>query len=225
MRICPFLVAAGFLLVAAPACAQSTSPLDGLYLGVAGGATWISDQNTEADFGNANNLLDVDIEHDVGYQIAGQIGYQLQTNIRLEGELAYSSHDAERTFSLTDDDRTIDQELSILSGTVGVFFDLWPVGSFVPYIGGGVGYAHVEVKSENDFGDVDQNVFTAFAEGGLPFNLTPELSIAPSLRFSWYGTEDETDGEIENGLFDIENVVIADDLYSTQVRLGIRYVF
>ena len=225
MRNRLFLVILGSWIMVPPAFAQGTSPLNGLYLGLAGGAAWIGDQSTEADFGNVNNLVDVDIEHDVGYQIAGRIGYVVQTNIRLEGEIAYSSHDAERTFSLNNDELEIDQELSILSGTVGVFFDLWPVGSFVPYIGGGIGYANVEVKSDNDLGDVDQNVFTAFAEGGLPFNVTPELSIAPSVRFNWYGTEEETDGEIENGLVDIENVVIADDLYSTQLRLGLRYVF
>ena len=221
------LLAAGFFALTTPASAQTASPLSGFYMGLSGGATWIADQSTEADFGGVNNLVDVDIEHDFGYQIAGQLGYQLQTNIRLEGEVAYSSNDAERKLSLGNDDLKIDQELTILSGTVGVFFDLWPVGTFVPYVGGGIGYAMVEVESDDDLGagSVEQNVVTAFAEGGLPFNITPELSIAPSVRFSYYATKEDADGEIENGLNDIENILIADDLYNTQFRLGVRYSF
>lgn len=225
MRLHSFVAAAGLLAAVSPASAQTPAALEGFHVGVAGGTTWIADQTADADFNNIDNLVDVDIDHELGYQIAGQLGYRLQTNIRLEGEIAYSHNDAERTFSLGNSDLDIDQELSILSGTGGVFFDLWPVGRFVPYIGGGLGFAFVEVDSENDLGKVDQTVITAFAEGGLPIDITPELSISPSIRFSWYGTDEESDGALSNGVTVTENVLIAENLYNTQFRVALRYGF
>lgn len=217
--------AMGFFAISPSALAQNSDQLSGLYVGLAGGLVWVADQSTEADLNGVNNLVDVDIEHDWGYQVAGQLGYKVQPNIRLEAEVSYSAADAERTLSLGGNNVDIDQELSILSGTAGVFFDLWPIGAVVPYIGGGIGYARVEAEGDNDLGDIKQNVFTAFGEGGIPFNITPELSIAPSVRFSWYATEEESDQFLVNNIAAIENVVIADNLYSTQFRLGMKYSF
>ena len=219
--------AMGFFAIAPSALAQNPSPLSGLYIGFNGGAIWVADQSSEADVNAFSDLADVDIEHDWGYQFAGQLGYQLQPNVRVETEISYETADAERNISFLNTNIDIDQELSILSGTIGIFLDLWPVGPIIPYIGGGVGYAKVEVDGDDNFGDVEQNVFMAFGEAGVPYNLTPELSIAPSVRFNWYGTEEEDNGLLINNvqLIAVENVVIADNLYSTQFRLGVKYAF
>ncbi|MGI9450233.1 MAG: outer membrane protein [Geminicoccaceae bacterium] len=217
--------AMGVLAIAPSALAQNPSPLSGFYVGLNGGAIWIADQSADADVNGINDLADVDIEHDWGYQFAGQLGYQVQPNIRLEAEVSYSTADAERELNVGNINIDVDQELSILSGTAGIFLDLWPIGPIVPYIGGGVGYAKVEVEGDNNLGDAKQNVFMAFGEAGVPYNLTPELSIAPSVRFNWYRTEEESDQILSNGVVLIENVVIADNLYSTQFRLGLKYAF
>lgn len=217
--------AMGLLALTPSVQAQNASPATGLYLGLTGGVVWFFDQATEADFNGVNDLVDVDIEHDRGYQFGGRLGYQLQPNIRIEAEVAYSAADAERDLNVGNINVNVDHELLILSGTAGVFFDLWPVGPVIPYIGGGIGYARVEVESDNNLGDIEQNVFMAFGEAGVPYNLTPELSIVPSVTFNWYATEEESDQFLSNGVFVIENVVIADNLYNTQLRLGLNYAF
>lgn len=217
----------GFLAVAPSALAQNPGPLSGLHIGLSGGAIWIPDQSAEGDVNGLSNLADIDIEYDWGYQIAGQLGYRLQPNIRIETEVSYSTADAERNLSVLNIDVDADQELSILSGTVGLFLDLWPVGEFVPYIGGGIGYANVEVEGDNNVGDAEQDVFMAFGETGIPFNITPELSISPAVRFNWYATDEESDGFLlVNGQqVVIENVVISENLYSTQFKLDLKYTF
>jgi opacity protein-like surface antigen len=205
----------------AGAMAQSPGPLSGLYAGVSAGGSYVFDQSFETDvlqgFVVLEDAGDVDVSYDTGYTIAGHVGYKIDTNIRIEGQLSYSTASGERTFSFDDVEDQTDQDLEILNGALGVFFDLWPVGTFVPYVGGGVGYAKVTVDND-DFGEADQNVFMAFGEAGIPYNLSPSLAIAPSLRFNWYNTDEE---EAD----DIALPVIGANLYNLDFRLGAVYNF
>ena len=196
---------------------SSVSAQGSFYVGASGGAVLFLDQNIEVDFLGVDDGANVDFEYDPGFHFAGKLGYRVDTNIRIEGEVSYAQADAERQFefNLLELDVDTDQELSILSFTGGIFLDLWPVGTFVPYVGGGIGYANVEVDNEN-LEAVDQNVFTTFAEIGLPFAITPSVSVVPAARFNWYLTEeDQADGA----------TVIGDDLLSTQFQLGLNYFF
>ncbi|MGI9510512.1 MAG: porin family protein [Geminicoccaceae bacterium] len=198
---------AGFLLSPAPALAQNANALSGFYVGLFGGATYIFDQEVES------GASEVDIEYDFpGYVIGGQIGYVVDTNIRIEAEISYMSSDGDATLEVAGVE-IVDAgyDYTQLSGTAGVFFDLWPVGSSIPYVGAGIGYA----RAENEVNDIDddQNAFTAYGEGGVPFTLTPEISIVPAIRFSWVATDEDVDE------------LFADNLYNTQFRLGARYAF
>jgi opacity protein-like surface antigen len=195
------------LLAAAPAWAQSSGPLSGFYIGGFGGVTYLSDQEIE------EGGVELEIEYDVpGYVFGGQIGYALDTNIRLEAELAYAFSEGDASLQLLGVELLDAQyDLSVLSMTAGIYFDLWPVGTFVPYVGAGLGYARVTNEVDDD--EDTQGAFTAFGEGGLPIALSPNLSLVPSARFSWVATDEDVDE------------LFADDLFSTQARLGVRYTF
>jgi len=156
---------------------------------------------------------EVEIDYDFpGYIVGGQVGYALDTNIRVEAEVAYGASDGDVSLEVGGVEIVdANYDLSILTATGGVYFDFWPLGSFVPYAGAGLGYAFV-TNEVNDIED-SQHALTVFGEGGLPFVITPELSLIPAVRFSWVGTDEDVDE------------LFADNLFGTQVRLGLRYNF
>jgi len=199
-----------------PAMAQS-----GVYFGVAGGGSFFVDQSFETDVNDGGVILqdagDVDVDYDAGFNIEGQLGYQIDTNIRIEAAVGYSSASGERVFSFNGADVDTDQDIEILQVTAGIFLDLWPVSVIVPYVGGGVGYANVSVDND-DFGEDEQDVLMLFAETGIPYNVTPSLALVSSARFNYYQTEEKLAD-------DIQLPIIGDDLYSVDLRIGARYAF
>ena len=210
-------IAALGIFAVSPAAIFPAKAQNSLYLGLSGGGEIFFDQDVDVDFLGIEDGADVDFKYDTGLRFAGKVGYQIDTNIRVEAEIGYTQADVERDFEfgLLDIESSVDQELTILSLTGGVYLDLWPVGSFVPFVGAGLGVANVDV--DNELVDaVDQNVLTAFAEAGLPVTITPSLAIVPSARFVWYATEEkQSEGA----------TVIGDDLLSTQLQVGLNYYF
>jgi opacity protein-like surface antigen len=136
----------------------------------------------------------------------------LDLNVRVKAGVSYAFADGEAAVELLGTEiANVDYELQVLSATLGVELDLWPLGPVVPYVGAGLGYAMVE----NEVGDADgdQSALSAYGEGGVPLILSPQLALVPSFRLSWTGT-DEDDDE-----------VIGENLLNTQLRLGLRYSF
>lgn len=208
MRRLALATTTAFLSLASlPAHAQQAGALQGFYIGGFGGVAYLFDQEIE------EGAAELEIEYDVpGYVFGGQIGYMLDTNIRIEAEVSYLVADGDVVLEVGGNE-IIDAgyDFSLISGTGGIFFDFWPVGSFVPYVGGGVGYS----RAENEVGGIKdtQNAFTAFGEVGLPFALSPNVSLVPATRFSWVGTDEDVDE------------IFADNLFNAQLRVGARYAF
>ena len=219
---------AGFLLAPASALAQGAGGLSGFYIGASVGAGFLGEQDIDTEVVALGLALEADtnIDYDTGVRFGGYVGYQLDTNVRLQVDVSYMGVDAKNTLDVLDDELESDQETTILSGTAGVFLDLWPVGSFVPYVGGGAGIAQIESENKDlDFLDNDkQTVLTAFGEAGLPFNITPNLAIVPAGRFSWYNTKEKTENVVVGGT-DFEFATIGDGLVEYQLFLSARYNF
>ncbi len=201
-------VSATIICLATASGASAQSPF---YVGASVGGSIFFDQEIE------DNGVDFDIEYDrPGYVFAGLLGYKVSTNIRVEAEVSYAYTEGDVTASLLGVDVAENGfKTSVLSGTAGIFFDLWPVGTFIPYVGGGAGYSQVSVDLDGGLSEQDQSAPLVFGEVGLPFSLTPELSVVPAARFNWIFTEEEIgDGDL-----------FADDLYTTEFRLGLQYGF
>jgi opacity protein-like surface antigen len=231
-RLAPIAATAALLFAPIATMAQDAGGPSDFYVGVYGGASFLGDQDLDTDIA-LNGLAvesDTQIDYDPGYRVGGFIGYQLNTNTRLQLDVSYSQSDAKNTIDAGGTDVEADQETEILSGTAGLFLDLWPIGNFVPYIGGGLGIAQVKAKIDDSggVGDDEQTVLTAFGEAGLPFFLTPEFSIVPSARFSWYNTKEKTDDEVVAvgvNIVDVEIGSIGENLYESQLLLSARYSF
>lgn len=232
MRLAPIAVTAGLFLAPLSALAQDVGGPSNIYVGVYGGVSFFGDQDIDTDI-TVNGIpveSDTQVEYDPGYRIGGFVGYQVNTSIRVQLDVSYSQADAKNTVDAAGTDVDTDQETEILSGTAGVFLDLWPVGNFIPYIGGGLGIAQVEAKVDDTggVGNDKQTVLTVFGEAGLPFFLTPEFSIIPSARLSWYNTKEETEGTqvvVGGDVVDLEIGSIGESLYDTQLLLSARYSF
>ena len=219
---------AGLLLAPIPALAQGAGGLSGFYVGAFAGAGFIGEQDVDTDVVSLGLALEADsnLDYDTGVRYGGYVGYQLDTNIRVQVDVSYMGVDAKNTLEVLDQEVESDQETTILSGTAGIFLDLWPVGSFVPYVGGGAGIAQIETEN-NDLAAIDdtkQTVLTAYAEAGLPFNITPNLAVVPAGRFSWYDTKEKNQNVIV-GATDFEFAAVGEGLYEYQLLLSARYSF
>ena len=169
------IAAITFFLSAASAFAQDVAGPSNFYIGFFGGATYFNDQEIE------DGGAEAEIEYDFpGYVFGGQLGYALNTNVRLEAEVAYGQSDGDAVLEVLGVELAdANYDFSILTATGAVYFDLWPLGSIVPYIGAGLGYAYVENEVNNI--DDTQHAFTAFGEGGIPLPITPDLSLVPAV--------------------------------------------
>ena len=230
-------LAAALLFLPALAFAQEETSLqegpglEGVYVGAYAGAGFLGEQDVDTD-----SLLlgvgiesDTKIEYDPGIRFGGYVGYNVATNIRVQLDVSYLSTEGDNELEIGNNDSNFDQDTTILAGTAAVFFDLWPIGVAVPYVGAGAGLAQVKTNNkdlDNDLGDSDQTVLTVFGEAGVPFNLTPGLAIVPALRFAWYNTEEETENVVlQEGLNEAEVAAIGDSLYETQLLVHARYSF
>ncbi|MGI9487047.1 MAG: outer membrane protein [Geminicoccaceae bacterium] len=190
------------LLTTAHALAQER-----FYAGLSAGPVIFFDQELE------DGATELEIDYNKpGYAIAGHVGYAVRTNIRVEGEISYAAVSADATIQVGGEDiADEDYDLSIWSLTGAAYFDLWPLYTYVPYVGGGAGISRVD----NDFAIVDETQYaaTVFAEAGIPFNLTPWVSIVPLLRFNWIGTDEDVDD------------AFVDNTFNLQPRVSMRYSF
>ena len=176
-----FLTTCFSLLLVSQGVAQTR-----FYVGAAMGTSFFFDQEFNIDGVNIETDYDVP-----GFMIAGQLGYQFATNIRIETELSYAFTDGEAAVEVLGIQLAeASLDISTLNATAGLYLDLWPIGTVVPYVGGGIGYSIVAVDLADGTSEKDQDVFMLYGEAGVPYGLTPELAVVPAVRFNWIMTED-----------------------------------
>lgn len=174
-----------------PAAAQSEgSNSSGIYLGAALGAQFF-DSDDEVDLNDAGGSIDA------------QLGYRINDNLRIETELGLS------VVGIDDSDDV----LGVSRLTAGLYYDFQSSDNvIVPYIGGGLGIAGVNVIDDDDEdpGDDAETEFTFHADAGVSVNLNPYVALVPSYRYTWT---------------DNSNDVTGDNINSHAVRLGLRVSF
>jgi opacity protein-like surface antigen len=168
-------------LAASPASAQGVGDL---YWGLFGGAQFYNDIDARGN----------DLQFDPGFAVGGQIGY-IFGSVRAEAEIEYNEADLDGRNSDT---------LEVIRGTGGLYFDFvgFSQSNILPYVGGGFGFAGVDLGSDSD------TALTAHGEAGVSFAAATNFDVVFSYRFEWY------DADVGG---------VKDDITAHQVRAGIRF--
>ncbi len=171
-----------FATTAAAALLSAPAHADDVYAKVFGGVGLGVDQDFDAQIAGVGPVSG-EIDTDIGYDVGGALGYQLNDLFAVEAEVAYRSNDisggtvAGAPFSASGD---IDA-LSFMGNAV-----LTLPGSYglTPYGGVGVGTAGVGGDGERDY------VFAYQGFAGLKRDLTDRISAGVEYRY--FGSEDAT---------------------------------
>lgn len=121
------------------------------------------------------------ISYDLGMGIGGFVGYRMNRNLRLEGELTYRSND----LSSVGGTLVSGADLSSFSLIGNAYYDI-PIGkAFTPYVGAGVGVTDATLTTAtSEFSDT---VIAIQLGAGVTYDLTPDLAM--SLDYRLLGSE------------------------------------
>jgi opacity protein-like surface antigen len=187
-----FAIAALVALVM-PAICNATPPRPGPYMSVFAGVSVPQDADvTTTDFFNDVTINDK-VEFDTGVYAGGTAGFDFGF-LRLEGEASYRYSDIN-----TVNDQTNAIQFSNVDGNLGAFammanafVDLHNASPITPYVGGGIGFAVLNLS--DTFGDGvplylngDETVFAYQVGAGLEIELNPMVSL--DLGYRYFGTD------------------------------------
>lgn len=173
----PFPPAALLLLVLAfPAGAQDS----GFYLGASGALT-----GARTDFSHPGGTDSA--EYDPGYGFSGFAGYKFQSGLRAELELGIRQNNiANIDSSITDPDGG---ETRADTAFANLLYDFDNDSRFTPYVGAGVGIAHVSHGLVNTVaGDTvhdDQTVLAGQAIAGVSMKVAEKWDVFADYRHVW----------------------------------------
>ena len=197
------------IIVSCGICSQAfaLNPEPGLYGGVILGGTFAKKTTTNITNPITNNNVVSTLDYSGFGNFGGQIGYRINDfRVELEGLYNHAPYDkitfttANETFILKSkqiaNTLTMKGNTDLITGMVNAYFDFFPfVGSqsnFVPYIGGGAGYANVRNKIKLYQGknvisgsNVSENkgTFIAQAIAGASYFLDDFTTISVDYRF------------------------------------------
>ena len=210
MRIWTGLAAAG-LAVALPAAASAQTPgwMAGVYLGA--GAGWNIAEDSEIEGTGLNG----DVEYDDGYAGFFTFGGKLW-GFRGEGEFGYRKNDVD---SVTGGGGG-NGDVSVLSYMGNVLFDI-PTGTqWVPYIGGGIGGARVDLDTSLPAAgvsvDSDETGWAYQGIVGVTYHVNENLGVFADYRY--FDTEDISYRASNGTRFET-------DYTAHTLSVGLRYVF
>jgi len=198
------VAALGILVLAQAAQAEVSGPyISGGLMGIYQGERDVS--------GIAVGTLD----QKLGYGISTSAGYQFQSGIRLEGEVAFR-----RNGTNDFNNANVGGSLNTVALMGNVLFEYDNDSGIYPYAGLGLGGARLQANDYTNIGgavlDDDDSVFAYQAMAGVAFALDPNLSLIA--EYKYFGT---ADADLRNGA---GNRVGLD--YSTHTgMLGLRYRF
>lgn len=177
------------LAMTAPAQAAGS----GWYLSLSGGANWLDDN----DFAVSNGVdtLTVNTESDTGWFVGGAVGYSLSQlvtpGLRVEVEVGYRDNSVDgdwvSTTGVVSDSGLLEYDHTSLSVMANAWYD-FDVGGVRPYVGGGVGWADVEVDGNFLGGDVpafkySDDGFAWQVGGGINFQVSPNVQLGLGYRY------------------------------------------
>jgi len=216
-----------------PVAPAAVPSLSGFYLGTITAATWLDD----TDFSVLGTSISSDYE--VGYYTGLRVGYNfgpmfsvVSPRVELEGGLGSASVDTHTVGGATFPSIDSFGDARTYQGFVNAYFDIG-LGGFTavtPYVGGGVGFANVDLRKQGVSAtgvvlDDDDTAFAYHLDAGVAVNLG-SLGIGSSL---FEGTTMEVGYRYTNAsdlTFTARDGTEADTDYTTNaVTVGFRKQF
>jgi opacity protein-like surface antigen len=147
-----------------------------------------------------NNPTGGDLDDEASYSVS--LGYHVNPSFRVEGEFAYRENDISVS-GVSGDSR-------VGNLMVNGWYDLVNSSKFTPYVGGGVGIAHGELKGTTGgaFFDDKDYAFVYQAGAGVAYALNDKIDLTADYRF-----------------IDTSNFNFGEDYKAHDVRAGLRYNF
>ena len=217
------------LVAAAPAYAEPSIYADkdaGAYIGIEGGM-WFPDKLKNEFDSNNGYGFDYDVERDVGYDVDVIGGYDFGM-IRVEGELGYKrvKHGQGEltvvnngTVLLRDEDKD-GGRTSVWSAMGNVLLDFGGPENVNLFVGGGIGYAKVKVRSE--FIDYKETGFAWQLLAGARYPINRNIDVGVKYRYADLGDyrESEPFGEGGTATFRVKSLRSHSALFSLIYNFG-----
>lgn len=213
--------------VAAPEPVMQMIDESGWYVGVKGGAAWLQ-QN---EFFGSGIGLDFESDYDLGFSVAGQVGYEWDdaiatgVDLRLDVEAGYLSAEVDTSqipglAGLAGAKVSADGDTSVFSIMANAYADFNLTDDFELFAGGGLGVGFTDFDGHIRSGagatvpyaDETDAVFGFHLDAGAAYDLTDHLILEASYRYSHFV---DADAGVNGG----------DDIQAHQALLGLRYKF
>ena len=162
---------------------------DGPYISGHIGASWLS--NADFDGSVPGIRLSSEVEFDTGVHLGAAFGYDFG-EFRVEGEFTYQSHEFKEVTDLElngipQGDRDADGDIDAFIFLINGFYDIDTGTKLTPYLGGGIGFARLDIKdlfvAGIVRGDEDDTVFAYQLAGGITYEITEQIVADLSYRF------------------------------------------
>jgi opacity protein-like surface antigen len=181
--------------------------------------------DAEADVTGSGTNGTTTIESDTGYGLSGALGYSWGS-FRLEGELSYRENDLDQASNVSGGGLvfpaagTASGETSAFGFMVNGWYDFQTGSKWVPYIGGGIGGANINLNVKSVGGTAigydESDTVVAFQAGaGVGYRVTPRVTFGLSYRL--FGT---LDPKFDNGVNQVEG-----EYLSHNFMAGVRVAF
>ena len=163
---------------------------EGIYVSLHAGATFPESADSVFDPGLPTQGTIV-TEGDTGYRVGGALGYSFGRYFSVEGEYAYGENDLDTLNSnLIGVPLAATGTASAQTYMANAYLSL-PTGAWRPYVGGGIGQAHVEADNAGfanvlvtaDKTNDSDNAFAWQLMAGVGYQIAPNLELGARYRY------------------------------------------
>lgn len=204
-------------IIAMTASAAHATKDRGWYVGIEGGASWVSD--TDFSFNTVPALQNDSVDFDTGWTVLGTVGYAWSHGWRLEFELGYRDNDHD---GLTINGvpvaggGIVTTQFEEFSQMVNLHYDFRLADEWTLSLGVGVGGDHIEY-SLNGLSDEDY-VFAYQAIVGLNYEINDRMDLF--LNYRYFNAAEPEFNQVVAGVLRQD---VYDDVEKHAVTVGLRF--
>ncbi len=223
------LAASGLVVLGLGAGAAQAQPIQGLYIGAAGGANFLDTERQRSltlSPGTSVAKPNQSVDFKPGWAAVGSIGYGFGNGVRLEVEGSGRSNTGHFNTGMLPKSTGYETKTGAMAN---VLFDMDIRSRYVfPYIGAGAGYQSVDFK-ESGYYSVrgSQNSFAYQAIFGLAFPIPGVVGLSATTEYRYLTTNGKRDYTSPGG-YGPSNAKVTgrySDNNNHELMVGLRYAF